>query len=423
MQTVVLGILGFIFVMGLAVLVHEFGHFIAARKFGVKCHEFAIGMGPALWKKRKGETLYKICAIPIGGYVMMGMEEGERNIIKEGTELGLSLNHDGHVEKIYVHLEEGQINATLISNTLDVSNDLQIAVDVAGERKVYPVSREAWYVDSKQNREQQIVPIDRRLENKTKLQRLIIMSAGAVMNFVLAYVLAIIVSAAVGETVGLSSQLEFVNEGGPAYEAGLQAGDTIIEVDGVPVIDDGTVLTDALQVAGTNEISVVFERDGVMHETAVTPIAAQGRYVIGINIVTYQARSFAGTFTSANARFISFSTMIFDSLHMLVTGEAGVTDLSGPVGIAYMTSQVATQGFLSLLTFAALININLGIFNLLPLPALDGGHITFIVIEAIIGKPVDSKIQNRIAIVGLALFMGLFVFTFFNDIFRFFINS
>ncbi|MCL2559587.1 MAG: site-2 protease family protein, partial [Turicibacter sp.] len=165
-NTWVLGIIGFIFVMGLAVLVHEIGHFVAARKFGVRCHEFAIGMGPALWKKRKGETLYKICAIPIGGYVMMGMDESERDIIKEKTEIGLTLDPEGHVVKIHVQPEEGQIAGTLISNTLDVANDLEIAVEVAGERQVYPVSREAWYADSKTDREQQIVPSDKRLERK-----------------------------------------------------------------------------------------------------------------------------------------------------------------------------------------------------------------------------------------------------------------
>jgi len=108
---------------------------------------------------------------------------------------------------------------------------------------------------------------------------------------------------------------------------------------------------------------------------------------------------------------------------MLATREVGVDQLSGPVGIAYVTSHFAVQGIMPLLVFASIININLGIFNLLPLPALDGGHITFIIIEAIIGKPVSPKIQHRIAIVGFVLFMGLFVFTFFNDIFRFFIGN
>jgi len=247
------------------------------------------------------------------------------------------------------------------------------------------------------------------------------MVAGAVMNFILAYVLVIIVGAFLGEPVGLSSQLDFVNQGAPAYEAGLREGDQILEIDGVEIID-GSMISEGIQAAGSSEMIVVFERAGVIHETLVTPMDQHGNYVIGIQIAPYLERSFAGTFRYANFQFRNGFMLIVDTLRMLGTGEAGVTDLSGPVGIAHMTSQFASQGFLPLLVFASLININLGIFNLLPLPALDGGHITFIVIEAIIGKPVNTKIQHGIAIAGFVLFMGLFVFTFFNDIWRFFIR-
>ena len=419
MQQVILGILGFIFVMGLAVIVHEFGHFITARKFGVLCHEFAIGMGPILWKRRKGETLYTIRAIPIGGFVSMGMDEGERDIIKEGEEIGLTLDEFDNVVKIHVQPEEGQIAATLVSNTIDISTDLQIAAQIAGERKVYSVDPKAWYIDSKANREQQIVPMDKRLEAKPKLQRFIIMVAGAVMNFTLAYVLVLIVGAFLGETIGFTNELNSVNQDAPAYEAGLRAGDAILEIDGV-VITDGSLITDGIQAAGAHEMLVVFERDGATHETVVVPIDQFGTYVIGIQIQPIVERSFGGTFRYANSQFRNGFMLIANTLRMLATGEAGVQDLAGPVGVAHMTSQFVAQGILPLLMFASLININLGIFNLLPLPALDGGHITFVIIEAIIGKPINSKIQNRVAIVGFVLFMGLFVFTTFNDVFRLF---
>ena len=416
----ILSIVGFIFVMGLAVLFHEIGHFVTARKFGVRCHEFAIGMGPILWKKRKGETLYTIRAVPIGGFVMMGMDESERDIVKEGAEIGLTLDHDGNVVKIHIQPEEGQIATKLISNTLDVANDLQIAVETTGERNVYPVSNEAWYVDSKADREQQIVPSDRRLEAKPKLQRLIIMAAGAVMNFVLAYVLVLIVGAFLGETVGLTNELAVVNQGAPAYEAGLRAGDAILEIDGVAIID-GSLIIDGIQAVGNNEMVVVFQRDDARHETVVIPIEQQlGTYVIGIQIEPIVERSFAGVFRSANTQWRNGAMMIFDTLRMLGTGEVGVDQMAGFVGIAQMTGQVLSLGILPLLVFASLININLGIFNLLPLPALDGGHITFIIIEAIIGKPVSPKIQYRISMVGMILLLGLMVFVTFNDILRIF---
>ena len=415
----ILGILGFIFIFGLAVLFHELGHFLTARKFGVLCHEFAIGMGPILWKKRKGETLYTIRAIPIGGYVLMGMNEGERDIIKEGTEIGLTLNPEGHVEKIHVQPEEGQIVATLASNTIDISADLQMAVLIEGERKVYPVDPEAWYVDSKADRQLRIVPTNRRLEEKPKRQRFIIMASGAVMNFILAYVLVLIVGAALGEVVGISTELNMVNHEAPAYEAGIRAGDRILEIDGVE-ITDGAMIRETIQIVGSREMIVVLERDGVPLEVSVTPMEQQGRYVIGVDTAVYLERSLAGIFRSANARWVDGAMMIFNSLRMLGTGEAGVGDLAGVVGIVHMTGEVAVLGILPLLIFASIININLGIFNLLPFPALDGGHITFIVIEAIIGKPVNAKIQYAVSVVGFMLLMGLMVFTFYSDIRRIF---
>jgi len=201
----------------------------------------------------------------------------------------------------------------------------------------------------------------------------------------------------------------------------MRGGDRILEIDGMEVTD-GTTLSEATQEAGSHEVLVEFECDGEVHEVYLTPVEQQGRYFLGVDIMIYRERSIMGTIRSANAQVIEFSTLIFDTLRMLGTGEAGAGDLAGFVGIAYMTGQVAAQGFLALLSFAALININLAIFNLLPFPALDGGHITFIVIEAIIGKPVNSKIQNGVTIVGLVLLMGLMAFTVFNDVFRFILN-
>lgn len=417
----ILGIIGFIFVMGLAVLVHEIGHFVTARRYGVLCHEFAIGMGPIVWKKRKGETLYTIRAIPIGGFVSMGTIEGERDIFPINKEISVSLDSAGVVTKLHFQPENGDVRGLLATPTLEISQNLEVVLIVDGERQVFSVSEEARYVDSAQQRELQIVPESRMLEKKPKLQRLIIMAAGAIMNFVLAYVLVIIVGFGLGEVVGHTNQLSFVNSDGPAYVAGLQADDYILTINGATVFD-GDSLTQNIQLAGANPMTVVFERAGVLHETVITPTRQGERYMIGINIGVELERSFAGAFRYANAQWWHGATLIVSTLQMLGTGAVGVNELSGPVGIAYMTSHFAMQGFLPLLVFASLININLGIFNLLPLPALDGGHITFIAVEAIAGKPVSPKIQNRIAMVGFALFMALFVFTFFNDIWRLFIR-
>ena len=418
---VLLGILGFIFIFGLAVLVHELGHFLTARKFGVLCHEFAIGMGPIVWKKRVGETLYTIRAIPIGGFVSMGMTEGERDVFKEGTEIGLTLNEQGEVISMHFQPEEGQISGILLTNTLDISGELELAIERGGERQVYPVDREAWYIDSKASKEARIVPTDRRLESKPKRQRFIIMAAGAVMNFILAYVLALVIGAVTGEIIGTTVEPNVVVPGQPAYEAGLRSGDIIREIDGI-IITEAALLVETIQATEGREMMIVFERDGVVHETAVSAVAQDGTYRIGFDGFLIRPivgeRSLAGTFRSANARWTHDAMLIFNSLRMLATGEAGAGDLAGIVGIVHMTSEVAMLGIIPLLMFASIININLGIFNLLPFPALDGGHITFIVIEAIIGKPVNAKLQHVVSLVGLVLLMGLMLFTVFNDVLR-----
>ena len=421
MNTTIIGILAFIFVLGTAVLVHELGHFIAARKFGVLCHEFAIGMGPIVWKKRKGETLYTLRAIPIGGFVLMGQDEGERDLIKLDETIGVTLDHFGNVKKIHTKYEEGQIIGLLKTKTDDISRKLTLTLSVNGDYQTFAVDRQCVYVDSSQGREQYIVPTNRRLETKPKLQRLAILASGALMNFVLAFVFVLIVGAALGEPVGTTSQLASVGTDSPAANAGLIAGDRILTINGVS-IQSGEELVE--NIRSTDEVLIEFERDGQILEAFVTPEATEidgaTRHLIGVRLVAYSERSLAGTLRFATGEFRNGFMMIFTTLGMLISGEAGVQDLSGPVGIAYMTTQFAAEGLLMLLVFASLININVGIFNLLPLPALDGGHIFFIGVEAIIGKPVNAKFRNLVQIVGFALFMMLFAFTFFNDILRLF---
>gem|GEM_PF-20936 len=418
----ILGILGFIFIFGLAVLAHELGHFLTARKFGVLCNEFAIGLGPVIWKKRKGETLYTLRAIPMGGFVSMGTDEGERDVfnIKEGSEIGLTLNNEGHVVNIHFHPDEGQISGTLLMNTFDISTTLQVALERAGVREVYPVDPEAWYMDAKAGNEARIVPTNRRLEAKPKRQRFVIMAAGAVMNFILAYVLVLLVGLFTGEVIGAVTELSTVNPSGPAYVAGLQAGDVLIEINGSTITEGGHV-SEALGNAGNQEVLVVFERAGQRHEVFVTPVPREGHYIMDVHLQTMPIvgeRSLLGVFRTANARWVEGAMMIVNSLQMIASGEAGAGDLAGVVGIVHMTSEVAMLGFVPLLMFASVININLGIFNLLPFPALDGGHITFIAIEAIIGKPVNAKIQHTVSLVGFVLLMALMLFTVFNDVLR-----
>jgi len=418
-----LGLLSFIFVLGTAVLVHEMGHFIVAKKCGVMCHEFAIGMGPAIIKWRRGETLYSIRAIPIGGYVLMAGEEIEKNIIENGERIGLTLNSAGEVTEFHL-ISGGDVFGEIRSSDLVDKLSVTISTD-NGDEIIYPVAKDAIYVDSKKNLRQHIAPRNRLLESKGKIQRFFIMSAGATMNFFLALVFTLLVGFILGDQV-LTNELVTISEEGPADVAGLQVGDEIIYLNG-HTITNGEELWQAIQSTSEGAVEVTYLRDGVEHQTALTPTLVErgGEYVLIIGIdmgsyFTYFTRSFTEAIGFAWAQFLAGFTTIIITIRMLSSGEAGVGDLSGPVGIGVMAGQFASQGFFPLLIFASLININVGLLNLMPLPALDGGRILFIAIETIIGKPVPSKIEGYVHTTGFFLFMALFVFTFFNDIMRLF---
>ena len=410
-----LGIIGFIFVLGTAVLVHEIGHFVTARKFGVLCHEFAIGMGPVIFKKRKGETLYTIRLLPLGGFVSMGQEEMEKDIIKVGTAISFDCDEQGAVTEIYLDETIGEQSGTLVSNTEEVSRLLKLIVKVDGIEKTLDVSPTLIYADGKQM--QQMTPLERRLESQPKIPRLIILSAGAIMNFLLALFFIVIVSAVQGEIVGMTNTIGQVMSDSPALNAGLDRGDTIVSVGDVP-IENAQDIVDSIQ--GQSLVAVEILRNGERVTVYVEPEhnEALNQYMIGIFFEPEIERSVVATARATQYHYGQGVHMILGTLGMLARGEAGVNDLSGPVGIAHMTSDVVTGGILHLLIFASIININVGIFNLLPFPALDGGRIFFILVEAIIRRPVSPKFENIVHVTGFVLFMALFVFTFFNDIFR-----
>jgi len=412
-----LGLLGTIFVLGTGILIHEIGHFVAARRFGILCHEFAIGMGPAIFKKKIGETTYSLRLIPIGGYVLMAGEDVEKEMLKEGQEVSLGQNSAGMVDRIYLTPRTGETTGTLTS--VDVYESLILSLDMAdSQSQSFSVAPDALYVNDKDGSTQQVAPRDRCLESKSKTARLIVLAAGAVMNFILAFVFVFIVALSNGERVpngGLAAV--FPNE--PAYLAGLQTGDIIIQYGDTP-IEVGTDLVSVIR-AHIEPVEVTFIRDGVQETVLLTPEINEDEGIarIGIHPDFDHHRSLAFAWEWGIAQYRDFFSQMFLMLEMLfITGEAGVSDLAGPVGIYTVTSQVVTHGFMPLLMLAGLINVNLGLMNLMPLPALDGGRIIFILVELIARKPVPRKFEGYVHMAGFLLFAGLMVFVLFNDISR-----
>jgi len=414
-----IGIISFIFVIGTGILIHELGHFIVARKFGILCHEFSIGMGPVLWKKRKGETQYTIRWIPLGGYVAMAGEDIEKEIVKIDQKVGIELDEHGLITKIYLNPESNPDLKVGTIKEVDLYQDLTMVLQFEDQEAVtYSVNKAATYVDLKTKAIQHIAPKDRCLEAKSKFARLATLTAGALMNFLLAFILVFLVGLR-GEPI-LTSEIAEVAEGTPAYAAGLAAGDTIIEYNGYTITNRDDFFIAIGDTAG--EATLTFTRGEETHQVEITPnmVENNGELVPQIGIIFANRFEFSLGYAVEFAvnQFKAGFSMIFLTFGMLSSGEAGVGDLAGPVGIAAMTTQIATQGIFPLLIFASLININLGLLNLLPIPALDGGRIVFVIIEAITRRPVNRKIEGYVHAIGMIFLFSLTIFITFNDIFR-----
>ncbi len=350
----ILNLIYFIVVLSIIVIVHELGHLIAAKKFGVYCKEFSIGMGPLIWQKKTSETAYSIRAIPLGGFVSMAGEEEE---------------------------EDEAILA---------------------------------------------LPPERFLNGIARWKQIIVMGAGAFMNIILALFIFIGISAYQGTAVvDCAPIIVEINQDSAAMEAGFQIDDQIIrmelnnEVIDIKKYDDFTSYFDKHR---DEMITYTVIRDGKEVEIdAKAKADDSGTYVLGITSNTSELIEISPleSIVYGTKQTISSMSAIFDSLSMLIRG-IGVDQLSGPVGIFQVTAEVAQAGLLPILSLVALLSVNVGIMNLLPIPILDGGRIVILIIEAIIGRKLNQKVETIIMYIGLLLIVGLMLFATWNDISRIF---
>jgi regulator of sigma E protease len=522
MLDVIFSLVVFVIVLGLVIFIHELGHFIMAKRANILCHEFSLGMGPILWSKRVGETLYAIRAVPIGGYVMMSGEEVDDEFIKIGQEVRLVFNEQNVVEKIVLDVtDERYLNYEKVTiHRLDLSgkngNDLFVNEHV--------VKRDAFYVMPK--RELQISPYDRGFNGKTKSERFLAIFAGPFMNFVLALFIFIIMNMIIGSpitdstvlgeintdypaedrlfegdeiisiegeevsnwedislalnenvndriitfivnrpgednpvAVNITPIMTFysvgfhtskdtidqllieVNEGTIAYKAGLRTGDEIKVIDGEDVFTWSKAVFLIERNANLNnpddsvdnqqKVPIVFEvlRDGELIEvTILEPLShdlldSQGFGVVDsmIGISPEFKFNLIGSFRNGFVNMKESALMIFTTLDLLFNSyEVSVGELAGPVGIYSITSSALKGGFVTLLRWIGLLSVNLGVINLLPIPALDGGRLVFLGYEAITTKKPNKRIENLLHSGMLMLLMGFFIFITYNDILRLF---
>lgn len=338
-------IIGAIIIFSVIIFVHELGHFLTARLFGVTVHEFAIGMGPALYKKQGKNTLYSIRAIPMGGYCKM---EGE---------------------------DEESESAGAFSN-------------------------------------------------KKPLPRMIILVAGAGMNILLGFLIAVVIVIATAIPNGgiASTVVESVNPESSAAEF-LQPGDKIVGLNG-KTIHIKRDLSFELSQTGMQECTLTYQRDGQKFTNTFMPMEVtyedgQKGYIIGFNVATASINPWT-VLKESFFQTIWMVKLVFISLGMLFTGEAGVSDLSGPVGVVYAMNTMAQSGLLDFLFFTSFLAVNIGIMNLLPLPALDGGRVFFVLIELIFRKPVPLEKEGLVHFIGFVLLILLMLYATWNDIVRIF---
>ena len=415
-------ILAFILIFGGLVFFHELGHLIFAKRAGILCREFAIGFGPKIFTITKNETVYTIRLLPLGGYVRMAGEDAEAIELKPGHRIGILCNEKDEVDKIIVTNKDKYPEARMIEvEEADLDHQLIIRGYEEGEEdslKTFKVHPKAIIVED--GLELQIAPYDRQFSSKTVGQRALAIFAGPMMNFVLAAVIFMIIGMIQGVVVN-DPVLGKLTEDGPAITSGLKEGDVVKSING-DEMGSWEEIQKTIQKNANNELDFIVERDGATEELTVTPKlvedAAGKRGIIGVYAPT--EKSFVKAVGHGFTETYLWTKQIFIILGDLVTGGFDIDQLSGPVGIYVSTEEVAKSGTIYLLKWAGVLSINLGIMNLLPLPALDGGRLLFIAIEAVRGKPIDKQKEGIVHFIGFALLMLLMIVVTWNDIQRFF---
>lgn len=348
-----LSVISFIFVLSILVIVHEFGHFIAAKKTGVRVEKFSIGFGPEICGITKGDTRYLISAIPLGGYVKLAGETEE----------------DG----------------------------------IKGERWEY---------------------LARRVGEKAR-----IIIAGPLLNYILAFFIFSVVFMVGYPT--LTSTVGKVLEDYPGKEAGIKEGDKILKINGIAV-HQWEEVTNLVHTNKGNKIRVVIERGNEVMELTLEPKTQEIRTIFGskkrvglIGIMPAEEIIYI-RYNAIKAVYMGFEKLLtltyitYRALWASFTGAIPLKEsVTGPIGIFYITGQAARLGFVYLLHLMGILSASLAVFNLLPVPVLDGGHLLFLGIEKIRKRPLPRKVQENITQAGLALMICLMVFVFYNDFMRY----
>ena len=346
-MSTVISIISAVLIFCVIVVVHEFGHFIVARKCGIDVQEFAIGMGPVIFKKQGKHTLFTLRLLPLGGFCSMGEDEESDN--------------------------------------------------------------------------------ENSFRNKSVWRRIAVIAAGAIMNLILGFILSLIIFLVAGKVT--TTIIAEIVPGSGCEAAGMAVGDRITKVNGLHIFTANDIIYE-LRNDEDGVLDFVVERDGENLTFNGVKFGLTVDEETGERVLNYDFKVYMKNMTSAELlpaaanKFMYYSRLILMSLRDLISGKYGLNNLQGPVGIVTVISESAQESGFDigyLLDIAMLISVNVGIFNLLPLPALDGGRLVFLIIEAIRRKPIKAETEGMVHFAGFALLMLLMIIVTFNDVKNIFI--
>ena len=416
-----LGILTFILVFGIIVVVHEFGHFYFAKKSGILVREFAIGMGPKIFAHiGKDGTAYTIRILPLGGYVRMAGWGDDTTEIKTGTPVSLTLAEDGKVKRI--NLSGKKLDQTALPmqvTQFDFEDKLFIKGLVLEEEKTFAVDHDATVVEA-DGTEVRIAPLDVQYQNATIWGKLITNFAGPMNNFILGIVVFWILIFMQGGVRDVDSNQFHVMPQGALAKVGVPETAQITKI-GSHEISNWESLIQAVESETKDKtaptLDVTISEKGSDKQVTVTPEENQGRYLLGVQpgIKSDFLSMFVGGFTTA----ADSALRILSDLKNLIF-QPDLNKLGGPVAIFKASSDAAKNGIENVLYFLAVISINIGIFNLIPIPALDGGKIVLNILEAIRRKPLKQEIETYVTLAGVVIMVVLMIAVTWNDIMRLF---
>ena len=425
-------LLAFLFVLGVLVFVHEFGHFAMARRLGIRVLTFSLGFGPKLLKFRRGDTEYCVSAIPLGGYVKMAGESPDDRQTGAADEfmskskwerflvlvMGPAMNLVLAVLVMWLVLYQGadvpayEQQPPVVGRVVEDSPADRAGI-TAGERIVSVAGRvvdtwDALFVAVLPRAEREIPVVVRDAESRERTLNIV---PEARTEFAMGDL---------GVGPEMRAQVIDVAPGDPADRAGIAVGDVILEIDGEPVAGDG--LVERISGNPDTPLSMTLRRGEGLERVTVTPVARGDRAVIGVSFSPFEVRTvepgLVEAFGMSLERNYEWSGLIFQTLWGLLTAETSPRQLVGPVGIAQLSGGAAEIGWVALFSLMAMISLNLGILNLLPIPVLDGGHIFIMAMEGVTRRDFSIRVKERMLMAGLVVLMMLMVTVIYNDLTR-----